>query len=45
MVLALETPWYIRGVGAMMIEDQFAINENGARPLWSLSRDLLQLPL
>jgi Xaa-Pro aminopeptidase len=27
MVLAFETPWYIRGLGALMIEDQFLIGE------------------
>ena len=36
MVLAFETPWYIRGLGALMIEDQFAIDEDCGRPLWSL---------
>jgi Xaa-Pro aminopeptidase len=37
MVLAFETPWYIRGLGALMIEDQFSIGGDGARPL-GLSR-------
>jgi Xaa-Pro aminopeptidase len=45
MVLAFETPWYIRGLGALMIEDQFLIGEDGAHPLWSLSRDLVQIPI
>lgn len=44
MVLAFETPWYVRGLGALMIEDQFEITEHGAEPLWSLPRDLLDLP-
>jgi Xaa-Pro aminopeptidase len=45
MVLAFETPWYIRGLGALMIEDQFSIGGDGARPLWSLPRDLVRVPL
>jgi Xaa-Pro aminopeptidase len=45
MVLAFETPWYVRGVGALMIEDQFEITETGAEPLWSLPRELVQLEL
>ncbi len=43
MVLAFETPWYVRGVGALMIEDQFAITPDGPEPLWSLSRNLVEL--
>jgi Xaa-Pro aminopeptidase len=43
MVLAFETPWYIKGVGALMLEDQFTITASGAEPLWSLSRDLVVL--
>jgi Xaa-Pro aminopeptidase len=44
MVLAFETPWYIRGVGALMLEDQFTIRSEGPKALWSLSRDLISLP-
>jgi Xaa-Pro aminopeptidase len=45
MVLAFETPWYVRGVGALMIEDQFEITETAAEPLWSLPRELVHLEL
>jgi Xaa-Pro aminopeptidase len=44
MVLAFETPWYVRGVGALMIEDQFTMRSDGPEALWSLSRDLIALP-
>lgn len=40
MVLAYELPWYIRGLGAFMLEDQFIIGADGADPCWSSSRDL-----
>lgn len=43
MVLAVEVPWYIRGLGAFMIEDQFTIGEGEIRPVWSLSRELVAL--
>lgn len=41
MVLAYELPWYIRGLGAFMIEDQFTIGRENAVPCWKLPRDLL----
>jgi Xaa-Pro aminopeptidase len=43
MVLAVEVPWYIRGLGALMIEDQFTIGEEEIRPVWSLPRELVSL--
>jgi Xaa-Pro aminopeptidase len=44
MVLAFETPWYVRGVGALMLEDQFAITSAGSEALWSLSREMIAIP-
>ncbi|CUX61670.1 Peptidase M24 [Agrobacterium genomosp. 5 str. CFBP 6626] len=41
MVLAYEVPWYIRGLGAFTIEDQFTIGRETSDPCWGLSRDLL----
>ncbi|PRD43685.1 aminopeptidase P family protein [Phyllobacterium phragmitis] len=41
MVLAYELPWYIRGLGAFMLEDQFIIAAETAEPCWSLSRNLV----
>lgn len=43
MVLAFETPFYVDGEGGFIIEDQFEITETGAEPVWSLSRELVQL--
>jgi Xaa-Pro dipeptidase len=43
MVLAVEVPWYIRGLGALMIEDQFTIGEDEIRPVWSLPHELVSL--
>lgn len=43
MVLALEAPWYIRGLGGFIIEDQFTITERGAEPLWRLPRGLIEI--
>ncbi|UVC15504.1 M24 family metallopeptidase [Mesorhizobium onobrychidis] len=40
MVLAYELPWYIRGLGAFMLEDQFIIGADSSEPCWSLSREL-----
>jgi len=40
MVMAFETPFYVRGVGGFMIEDQFTITPHGANPAWSLPLDL-----
>jgi len=40
MVLALETPFYADGLGALMIEEQFLITESGAESMNRLSREL-----
>ncbi|MEO1224038.1 MAG: Xaa-Pro peptidase family protein [Pseudomonadota bacterium] len=41
MVLAVEVPWYIQGLGAFMIEDQFVIGERGPERAWMLPRELV----
>lgn len=41
MVLAFECPLYVNGVGALMIEDQVEITENGPVPMNRLPRDLV----
>lgn len=41
MVLAVEVPWYIQGLGALMVEDQFVIGERGPQRAWTLPRDLV----
>ncbi|MDQ0134633.1 Xaa-Pro aminopeptidase [Neorhizobium galegae] len=43
MVVALETPFYGQGIGALMIEDQFLITETGAECMNSLPRTLRDL--
>jgi Xaa-Pro aminopeptidase len=40
MVLALETPFYGQGLGALMIEDQLLVTETGIEYMTSLPRDL-----
>ena len=40
MVLAFETPYYIKGLGGFIIEDQFLITEAGHRCMNSLPREL-----
>ena len=44
MVIALETPWYVRGVGGFIIEDQFALTDRGAKSAWTLPHELIALP-
>ena len=41
MVLAVEVPWYIQGLGALMVEDQFVIGERGPQRAWTLPRELV----
>lgn len=41
MVLAVEVPWYIQGLGAFMVEDQFVIGERGPERAWTLPRELV----
>ncbi len=43
MVLALETPFYANGLGALMIEEQFLITESGAESMNRLSRELTSI--
>jgi Xaa-Pro aminopeptidase len=43
MVVALETPFYGQGLGALMIEDMFLITETGADCLNTLPRGLIDL--
>ena len=41
MVLAFETPYYIKGLGGFIIEDQILITENGIEVMATLPRDLI----
>ena len=43
MVLAFETPWYIDGLGGVIIEDQIVITETGLDIIAPSPRDLLVL--
>ncbi|GAB4187228.1 MAG: Xaa-Pro peptidase family protein [Thalassobaculales bacterium] len=43
MVLAFETPWYVDGVGAMIIEDQMLVTANGHEPMSVLPRELREI--
>ncbi len=43
MVLALETPFYADGIGALMIEEQFLITPEGAQSMNRLPRELISL--
>ncbi|MDX0264271.1 M24 family metallopeptidase [Sinorhizobium medicae] len=40
MVLAYELPWYIRGLGAFMLEDQFVVGAQSVEACWTLPREL-----
>lgn len=40
-VLAFETPYYVDGLGAFMIEDQLLVTEDGPRPMIDLPRRLV----
>ncbi len=40
MVLAFEVPWYIRGLGGFIIEDQFTILDSHAEAAWTFPRAL-----
>lgn len=40
MVMALETPWYIDGLGGFIIEDQILVTEAGAEVMAPLDRSL-----
>jgi Xaa-Pro aminopeptidase len=43
MVLAFETPWYIRGLGGFIIEDQVLITEGGCEVMAPLPRELVSV--
>lgn len=43
MVLAFETPWYVDGVGGMIIEDQMLVTEAGHEPMSKLPRALREI--
>jgi Xaa-Pro aminopeptidase len=43
MVLAFETPWYVDGVGGLIIEDQILITGTGHEAMNRLPRDLVLL--
>ncbi|WKL24678.1 M24 family metallopeptidase (plasmid) [Sinorhizobium meliloti] len=40
MVLAYELPWYIRGLGAFMLEDQFVVGAQSVDTCWASPREL-----
>jgi Xaa-Pro aminopeptidase len=46
MVMAFETPWYVDGIGGVIIEDMLLITEDGAETLAgaTLPHDLIELP-
>jgi Xaa-Pro aminopeptidase len=43
MVLAFETPYYIKGLGGFIIEDQILITENGVHVMAASSRNLIEV--
>ena len=43
MVLAFETPYYIKGLGGFIIEDQILITETGIEVMAPSSRDLIEV--
>ncbi len=43
MVLAFETPFYAEGLGGFIIEDQLAIDDDGAQALWRSPRGLVSV--
>ena len=43
MVLAFETPYYIKGLGGFIIEDQILITETGTEVMAPMSRDLIEV--
>jgi Xaa-Pro aminopeptidase len=45
MVVALETPFYGNGFGALMIEDQFLVTADGTECMNSLPRGLQKIAL
>jgi Xaa-Pro aminopeptidase len=43
MVLAFECPWYLTGLGGLIIEDQIEITESGPVPMNRLPRGMIRL--
>jgi Xaa-Pro aminopeptidase len=43
MVLAFECPWYINGLGGLIIENQILITEKGPEVMNSLPIDLIEV--
>ena len=43
MVLAFEAPYYIKGLGGFIIEDQILITETGTKVMAPMSRDLIEV--
>ncbi len=43
MVMAFECPWYIDGVGGMIIENQFLITDNGHEMMTKLPLGLEEI--
>ena len=43
MVMAFETPWYIRGLGGFIIEDQVLITDSGPEVMAPLPRELKRI--
>ena len=43
MVLAFETPYYIKGLGGFIIEDQILITETGTEVMAPMSRELIKV--
>lgn len=43
MVIAVEAPYYVRGVGGFIIEDQFLVTPQGLELMSPLPRDLLEI--
>jgi Xaa-Pro aminopeptidase len=43
MVLAFETPYYIKGLGGFIIEDQILVTETGTEVMAPMSRDLIEV--
>ena len=43
MVMAFETPWYIDGLGGLIIEDQVLITESGCEVMAPLPHDLMRI--
>lgn len=45
MVMAFECPWYVDGLGGMIIENQLLITESGHEMMNSLPTDLVRIPI